>query len=108
MTFEYRDGYIDYYFNSTDNVCYNWIVMQGLVLMNEKFLIFCFMLGLAYLFYGLALCKDIMVHAITHIINKKKLRQYSDKSNEKREYPVEVWNPTIVNLTLLSLSSAAP
>mmetsp|Transcript_114707 Transcript_114707/g.319464 ORF Transcript_114707/g.319464 Transcript_114707/m.319464 type:complete len:858 (+) Transcript_114707:106-2679(+) len=62
-------------------------------------------LGLAWCFMGVAIISDIFMGAI-EAITSKKTRKLDAKT--KRYHTVQVWNPTVANLTLMALGSSAP
>ena len=74
------------------------------------FRIVIYLVGLLYSFLGVAIVADIFMCAIEKITSKtKKVYQASTTPDGQRESKdVEVWNPTVANLTLMALGSSAP
>merc|ERR1711959_551310 len=60
-------------------------------------------LGLGYLFLGVAISADVFMSAIEVITSKTKTVSINGE-----EVEVEVWNDTVANLTLMALGSSAP
>lgn len=64
-----------------------------------------YLLGLAWLFCGVAIIADIFMASIEKVTSAK-YRVYDKKRTRLVTY--EVWNPTVANLTLMALGSSAP
>jgi solute carrier family 8 (sodium/calcium exchanger) len=64
-----------------------------------------YLIGLGWLFLGVAVVADVFMGAIEHITSQRK-RVYDPK--QKKDVTVMVWNATVANLTLLALGSSAP
>mmetsp|Transcript_126617 Transcript_126617/g.394182 ORF Transcript_126617/g.394182 Transcript_126617/m.394182 type:complete len:149 (-) Transcript_126617:23-469(-) len=62
-------------------------------------------MGLGWLFLGVAIIADRFMGAI-EVITAKKVRKFNAQTS--RWHTVEVWNPTVANLTLMALGSSAP
>ena len=64
---------------------------------------------LLYLFIGVAVVADVFMTSIEVITSKQKtLKVRDDVTGETVDRVVSFWNPTVANLTLLSLGSSAP
>jgi len=64
---------------------------------------------LLFLFVGLAVVADALMVSIEVITSKKKTLTFlDDASGEKITRTVQLWHPTVTNLTLLALGSSAP
>lgn len=73
------------------------------------------MMGLAYfifmvwLFMGIAISADIFMEAIEVITSKTSIVQvWDESSNKMQQMEVQIWNPTMANLTLMAFGSSAP
>jgi hypothetical protein len=68
-----------------------------------------YLLGLLYLFYGVAMVCDQFTEAIEAITAAQKVRWITSASTGiAHKVHVKVWNATIANLTLMALGSSAP
>jgi len=65
-----------------------------------------YLLGLGWLFMGVAIVADVFMAAIEKITSKK-TRKLVDPAKNKY-VTVSVWNSTVANLTLMALGSSAP
>ena len=73
-------------------------------LMGPVYLIF-----LGYLFLGISISADIFMEAIEIITSKTQKIEIVDEKTENRfEIDVPVWNATMANLTLMAFGSSAP
>jgi len=64
-----------------------------------------YLLGLLWVFMGVALVSDVFMGSIERITSKK-VRVFS--RDKGRWITVKVWNDTVANLTLMALGSSAP
>mmetsp|Transcript_83305 Transcript_83305/g.150260 ORF Transcript_83305/g.150260 Transcript_83305/m.150260 type:complete len:838 (+) Transcript_83305:536-3049(+) len=67
--------------------------------------VFLYIVGLFWLFLGVAVISDVFMNGIERITSQKK-RVYNKSTG--RTVTVVVWNGTIANLTLMALGSSAP
>lgn len=73
-------------------------------LMGPVYLVF-----LGYLFLGISISADIFMEAIEIITSKTQKIEIVDEKTENRfEIDVPVWNATMANLTLMAFGSSAP
>lgn len=63
---------------------------------------------LIWLFFGVAIISDIFMSAIEQITSAEKVIVRKDRSGQEHRITVQVWNPTVANLTLMALGSSAP
>ena len=84
------------------------VVIPGLQLISNGWLIFGFFWFLIYLFIGIQLIADKFMEAIEVITATTKSVEIPDKNGNLVRYEVQVWNPTIANLSLMALGSSAP
>ncbi|EGD82799.1 Na+/Ca2+ exchanger NCX3 isoform [Salpingoeca rosetta] len=66
--------------------------------------IFLYLAGLLWTFSGIGIITDVFMEAIEVITSKEK----EVKLKDGRVVHVQVWNPTIANLSLMALGSSAP
>merc|ERR1719420_2338598 len=62
---------------------------------------------LGWLFLGIMVISDIFMAAIEEITSAK-VEKYKTIDGVSRRYYVDVWNPTVSNLSLMALGSSAP
>jgi len=74
-----------------------WEISRGARGFYYAFLLF-------YFFAGVAVMADAFMGAIEAITSRRVVK----KDDYGRQYHVEVWNPTVANLTLMALGSSAP
>ena len=70
---------------------------------------FAYLLWLLWLFVGIAIVSDIFMESIEEITSQTRvlfLLNHETGLEEPRE--VNIWNPTVANLTLMALGSSAP
>ncbi|CAE8639550.1 unnamed protein product, partial [Polarella glacialis] len=73
--------------------------------LDQGFRGFLYLVGLLYLFCGIAVVSDTFMNGIERITSQKK-RKLNPVTG--RIVSVVVWNPTVANLTLMALGSSAP
>jgi solute carrier family 8 (sodium/calcium exchanger) len=66
-----------------------------------------YLLFLGWLFLGIMVISDIFMAAIEEITSAK-IEKYKMIDGVRRRYFVDVWNPTVANLSLMALGSSAP
>ena len=64
----------------------------------------CHLIFLLWLFIGVGLASDTFMNSIEEITSTKKTITLKDGSTKE----VDVWNPTVANLSLMALGSSAP
>ena len=64
----------------------------------------CHLIFLLWLFIGVGLTSDTFMNSIEEITSTKKSITLKDGSTKE----VDVWNPTVANLSLMALGSSAP
>jgi len=67
-----------------------------------------YLLVLLYLFLGISIISDVFMGAIEVITSSKRTVYIRDENDELIPKKVNVWNPTVANLTLMALGSSAP
>ncbi|XP_048583765.1 sodium/calcium exchanger 2 isoform X2 [Nematostella vectensis] len=87
----------------------SWLLLPAENLWNDGIRGFLYILGMLYLFLGIAIVADIFMSCIEVITSKKrKVTRYDHEKGESVEIEVFVWNETVANLTLMALGSSAP
>lgn len=67
-----------------------------------------YFLTLIWLFFGVAIISDVFMGAIEQITSAEKVILRKTRSGKEHRITVQVWNPTVANLTLMALGSSAP
>lgn len=69
-----------------------------------------YVLGLFYLFIGIAIIADIFMCSIEKITSKTQIIRYPDPNDPTKviDREVKLWNDTVANLTLMALGSSSP
>mmetsp|Transcript_27992 Transcript_27992/g.65642 ORF Transcript_27992/g.65642 Transcript_27992/m.65642 type:complete len:784 (-) Transcript_27992:280-2631(-) len=88
--------------------CSSWLLAPGTNLANRPFLAFIYLVGLAYIFLGIAIISDIFMAAIEVITASEGTRRVRTNDGKMIEYTFKIFNPTVANLTLMALGSSAP
>lgn len=85
------------------------VTLEGVSLYPNWFMGISYLLFLGYLFLGISISADIFMEAIEVITSKTEIKEVYDEKTETT-YPmdVQVWNPTMANLTLMAFGSSAP
>ncbi|KAG8457507.1 hypothetical protein KFE25_004143 [Diacronema lutheri] len=104
----YSSGYVVYATKDNTQECTSWLLAPGTNLSSTPFLAFAYMLGLIYVFLGIAIISDIFMAAIEVITAAEGTRRYRDADGRTVEYAYKRINPTVANLTLMALGSSAP
>jgi len=66
-------------------------------------------LALFWMFLGMNIIADVFMDAIEVITSStRKVMKFDSYRNEFISTKVNVWNPTVANLTLMALGSSAP
>ncbi|CAI4229588.1 unnamed protein product [Auanema sp. JU1783] len=95
--------------------CKNGIIIGALDVSPRNALIY--LAGLLYCFLGIAIAADIFMCAIERITSAtkrvKKTKEHkqlvdNNQVDDSEFEEVQIWNPTVANLTLMALGSSAP
>lgn len=107
---EYRTNYTYGYIVEYSKPCFDsWLLIPGENLWNTGLRGFLYILGMCYIFLGIAIVADIFMSCIEVITSKKrKVTRFDPEKQESVEIEVFVWNETVANLTLMALGSSAP
>lgn len=102
----YSRGYIVEY----SQPCFDsWLLIPAENLWSPGLRGFLYILGMLYIFLGIAIVADIFMSCIEVITSKKKtITRFDPEKQESVEIEVFVWNETVANLTLMALGSSAP
>eukprot|EP00352_Strombidinopsis_acuminata_P002921 CAMPEP_0176385862 /NCGR_PEP_ID=MMETSP0126-20121128/35479_1 /TAXON_ID=141414 ORGANISM="Strombidinopsis acuminatum, Strain SPMC142" /NCGR_SAMPLE_ID=MMETSP0126 /ASSEMBLY_ACC=CAM_ASM_000229 /LENGTH=236 /DNA_ID=CAMNT_0017752457 /DNA_START=191 /DNA_END=901 /DNA_ORIENTATION=- len=107
MTTNFTRGSITTFTNRED-FCECWILPPGMTLLSDTAQFIIYMFILFYLFLGIAIVSDVFMEGIEHITSATKEVELAGPDGKKVTKKVAVWNPTMANLTLMALGSAAP
>lgn len=85
------------------------IDIPGTSLMPAWLMGFSYFVFMVWLFMGIQISADIFMEAIEVITSKTKVISVFDpQTNQLQSMEVQVWNPTMANLTLMAFGSSAP
>ena len=105
---EYRGSVVEHICNDTLR-CDSWMLLPAENLWSEGVRGFLYIIGMLYVFIGVAIASDIFMMSIEVITSKKRtVVLWDEEKQEKVEREVLVWNETVSNLTLMALGSSAP
>lgn len=107
LTTYYTRGSITAYTNK-EEFCTCWILPPGMTILSTTAQFLIYMFTLFYLFLGISIVSDVFMEGIETITSAKKEVYVQDELGYKVKKQVAVWNPTMANLTLMALGSAAP
>lgn len=83
--------------------------MPGTSLLPAWFMGISYLIFMGWLFMGIAISADIFMEAIEVITSKTSFIDVFDPdSNQMVKMEVNLWNPTMANLTLMAFGSSAP
>jgi len=77
-------------------------------LSSVRLLGFLYFIAMLYIFLGISIVSDSFMGAIERITSRSKKILISDDKGHVSEHTYLVWNPTIANLSIMSLGSSAP
>jgi len=101
------NGFIEEFYN-TEDVCQTNMAVPGSSLLPNSLMGFMYFIFLLFLFLGISVVADIFMEAIEVITSSTRKVEITDAYGNTHTIDDPVWNPTIANLTLLSLGSSAP
>jgi solute carrier family 8 (sodium/calcium exchanger) len=81
---------------------------MGFSLENDTIMGCVYLFAMFYIFVGITIVSDIFMDAITVITAQTRMVPYIDNFGKELQYEINVWNPTVANLTLMALGSSAP
>jgi len=85
------------------------VLIPGTTLLPTGLLGATYLVFLGFLFLGISIVADIFMEAIEVITSQtKEVVQHDPDTGKEVMVEVQVWNPTIANLTLMALGSSAP
>jgi len=83
--------------------------VPGTSLLPAWFMGLSYLIFMGWLFMGIAISADIFMEAIEVITSKTSFIEVFDPdSNQMVKMEVNLWNPTMANLTLMAFGSSAP
>lgn len=101
------NGFIEEWYN-TEDVCQTNVAIPGTSLLPDSLTGFAYFIFLLFLFLGISVVADIFMESIEVITSSTRKIQVVGEDGISETIESAVWNPTIANLTLLSLGSSAP
>lgn len=104
----YPRGRIVEFTNREEGFCDSFILIPGMTIMSNTFQGIVYFIFLIYLFLGISIISDIFMEAIEVITSQKRVFHHKDENGIMVQKTVNVWNPTVANLTLMALGSSAP
>ena len=104
----YPKGRIVYYGEIYSGVCDEAILLPGTALLPWGFLAVMYGLALIYLFLGISIISDKFMDAIEQITSETVTVIREGEDGTTYEETVDLWNPTVANLSLMALGSSAP
>lgn len=104
----YPRGRIVEFNNRDEGFCDSFILVPGMTIMSNGLLAVVYFVFLIYLFLGISIISDIFMEAIEQITSSKRTFHTKDENGIMVQRTVNVWNPTVANLTLMALGSSAP
>ena len=106
--FSNENGYLTERYYNDSIICESMFFVPGQNYWNKGTITFLFGLFLIYLFLGIAIVADKFMAAIEVITSEEKTITQKNENGEDVEIALQVWNPTVANLTLMALGSSAP
>jgi solute carrier family 8 (sodium/calcium exchanger) len=105
----YERGYVVYasHEGGTQH-CTSWLLAPGTNLNAAPGLAIVYLVGLVWVFLGIAIISDIFMAAIEVITAAEGTKRYVTDGGRVVEYKYKLVNPTVANLTLMALGSSAP
>lgn len=96
-------------FTSNDaGFCQSAILPPGFSMLNSWFLGIFYCVMLIYIFVGIMIISDIFMDAINVITAATIVVSERTTEGNVQRRQVNLWNPTVANLTLMALGSSAP
>jgi len=95
-------------FSTRENFCASPILIPGITILPGWFQGTIYLLGLFYLFLGISIISDVFMAAIEVITSQRRTFYRDDEMGNRVPVTVNVWNPTVANLSLMALGSSAP
>lgn len=96
-------------YTNLEEFCDSWALLPGITTLNPVLLTIMYMVTLFWMFLGMNIVADIFMNAIEVITSSKRLILKEDPyTGNFVQTKVNVWNPTVANLTLMALGSSAP
>ena len=90
-------------------LAYSSILVPGTFLLDNTVLGIAYLIGMGYVFIGIAIISDIFMEAIEEITSQTKSIEVPGTPGKPNYYvELPVWNATVANLTLMALGSSAP
>jgi len=105
---KFERGQIVEYTNLVE-FCDSFVFLPGITTLSRPFLAVMYFFWLLWMFLGMNIIADIFMGAIEVITSRKRVSHIQDPyTGDLKKVNVNVWNPTVANLTLMALGSSAP
>jgi len=89
--------------------CDSFVFLPGITTLSRPVLAVMYLLWLLWMFLGMNIIADMFMEAIEVITSSKRvMMKYDPYLKKPVRTNVDVWNPTVANLTLMALGSSAP
>lgn len=96
-------------YSNLEEFCDSWAFLPGITTLNPILLAIMYMVFLFWMFLGMNIIADVFMEAIEVITSSKRVvMKFDPYRGEFIQTRVNVWNPTVANLTLMALGSSAP
>ena len=96
------------YFTNDEEFCTSFVLTPGWNLQSRYLNAVLYILCLVFIFIGVSIISDNFMDSITVITSAKRVASLRDSNGNILNKEVDVWNPTVANLTLMALGSSAP
>lgn len=89
--------------------CDSFVLLPGITTLSPAFLAILYCVTLFWMFLGMNIIADVFMGSIEVITSGKRIVLKQDPyTQEFVKTKINVWNPTVANLTLMALGSSAP
>jgi len=95
-------------YTNKDEFCHSYVLLPGMSILHPVLLGLIYFIGLMYLFLGIGIISDIFMSGIETITSQKRTIFVENEHGDRIPRKINVWNPTVANLTLMALGSSAP
>lgn len=96
-------------YTNLEEFCDSFLLLPGITTLSRPLLAIMYVLTLFWMFLGMNIIADVFMDAIEVITSKRRVIMKLDPySQELVRTKVNVWNPTVANLSLMALGSSAP
>jgi solute carrier family 8 (sodium/calcium exchanger) len=96
------------YFTKDEEFCTSFVLTPAWNLQSRYLNAVLYIICLIFIFIGVSIISDNFMDSITVITSAKRVASLRDSNGNVLNKEVDVWNPTVANLTLMALGSSAP